>query len=105
MTKINELFKNEAFCVRFFDALEDTTALQAVLAEHGIEATEEETRTIAETAKAQIAKGEPQELTEEALDEVAGGLIGWVIAGVASGAFFGYQVYKARKDLNETFCR
>ena len=99
--KMNELFKNEAFCVRFFDALEDTTALQAVLADYGIEATAEETAEIAKTAKAQIAQ---EELNEEALDEVAGGIIGWVIAGVASGAFFGYQVYKARKGLNETFC-
>ena len=100
--KMNELFKNEEFCVRFFDALEDTTALQAVLADYGIEATAEETAEIAKTAKAQIAQ---EELNEEALDEVAGGIIGWVIAGVASGAFFGYQVYKARNGLNETFCR
>ena len=83
--KMNELFKNEEFCVRFFDALEDTTALQAVLADYGIEATAEETAEIAKTAKAQIAQ---EELNEEALDEVAGGIIGWVIAGVASGAFF-----------------
>ena len=102
MNKMNELFKNETFCVRFFDALEDTTALQSVLADFGIKATAEETVEIAKAARAQIAQ---EELNEEALDEVAGGLIGWVIAGVASGAFFGYQVYKARKGLNETFCR
>ena len=103
--KLNEMLKNEEFCIAFFDALEDIPTLKSLLERSGITAGDEEIRQLVAIAKQQIAKADGAELSEEDLDDVSGGIIGWVIAGVASGIFFGYQVYKAKKALNETFCR
>ena len=103
--KLTELLKNEEFCIAFFDALEDTPALKSLLERSSISATDEEIQQLVKIAKQQIAKADGAELSEDDLDDVSGGVIGWVIAGVASGIFFGYQVYKAKKGLNETFCR
>ena len=103
--KLTALLKNEEFCIAFFDALEDIPTLKSLLERSGISATDEEIHQLIAIAKQQIAKADGAELSEDDLDDVSGGVIGWVIAGVASGIFFGYQVYKARKGLNETFCR
>ena len=103
--KLTALLKNEEFCIAFFDALEDIPALESLLERNDITVGEEEIKQLVAIAKQQIAKADGAELSEDDLDDVSGGLIGWVIAGVASGIFFGYQVYKAKKALNETFCR
>ena len=103
--KLMELLKNEDFCVKFFDTLEDMTGLTALLEANGISVTDEEVKAIVKIAKQQMVKADGAELSEDDLDDVTGGVIGWVIAGVASGIFFGYQVYKAKKGLNETFCK
>lgn len=103
--KLNEMFKQEAFCIRFFDALEQPAELKAVLTENGIEVTDEELTELVAVAKAQIAKAEGEELSENELSDVAGGIWGYVVIGVAAGIFFGYQTYKSRKALNEGFCR
>ena len=103
--KLNELFKQEAFCVRFFDALEQPAEVKAVLAENNIAVTDEELSGIITLAKQQMAKEDDVELTESELADVAGGIWGYVIFGVAAGIFFGYQVYKARKTLNDGVCR
>lgn len=102
--KLIELLKNEEFCIAFFDALEDTPALKSLLERSGISATDEEIQQLVKIAKQQIAKADGAELSEDDLDDVSGGIIGWVIAGTVSGIFFGYQVYKARKAVNSWYC-
>lgn len=103
--KMIDLLKNEEFCVKFFDTLENETALKALLESEGVSLSEKELQDLIALAKKQIAKAERNELNEDDLEDVAGGLVGWVIAGVASGIFFGYQVYKARKSINQAVCR
>jgi hypothetical protein len=102
--KLTELLKNEEFCIAFFDALEDIPTLKSLLERSGISATDEEIRQLVAIAKQQIAKADGAELSEDDLDDVSGGIIGWVIAGTVSGIFFGYQVYKARKGVNSWYC-
>lgn len=103
--KLNEMFKQEAFCIRFFDALEQPAELKAVLTENDIAVTDEDLNVIIAVAKEQIAKADKEELSETELADVAGGIWGYVVIGVAAGIFFGYQTYKSRKALNEGFCR
>ena len=100
-----ELLKNEDFCVNFFDNLEDKNRLSALLEANGISVTEDEICELIKIAKQQISKADCAELNEADLDDVSGGIVGWVIGGVVSGIFFGYQVYKAKKGLNGTFCK
>ena len=103
--KMIDLLKNEEFCVKFFDNLKNETALKTLLENEGISLSEKELQDLIALTEKQIAKADRDELTEDDLEDVAGGWVGWVIAGVASGIFFGYQVYKARKNLNQTVCR
>jgi len=104
--KINELFKTESFSVAFFENLEDTAFVKSLFEENGVSLTDEE---IAQTiAVARTAESSSDgELSEDALSDAAGGIIGWVIAGTASAIFFGYQVYKARKGINSAlgYCK
>ncbi len=102
--KLTELLKNEEFCIAFFDALEDIPTLKSLLERSGITVGEDEIKQLLTIATQQIAKADGAELSETDLDNVSGGVIGWVIAGVASGIFFGYQVYKARKGVNSWYC-
>ena len=103
--KLIELLKNEDFCVKFFDSLEDLTALTALLEGNGVTVTADEVQELVKAAKQQIAKADNAELNEDDLDDVAGGVIGWVIAGTASAIFFGYQTYKNRKAVNDWYCK
>lgn len=101
--KIEELFKNEEFCVKFYDSIDDLSAIKTLLDENGVVSTEEDVKHFVDSIKARIASEEKGELSEEDMDEVSGGLVGWVVAGAVSAAFFGYQTYKNRKALNSTF--
>ena len=49
--KLMELLKNEDFCVKFFDTLEDMTGLTALLEANGISVTDEEVKAIVKIAK------------------------------------------------------
>lgn len=102
--KLIELLKNEEFCIEFFDTFEKIDGLKALLERNGITITDDEVQELIKIAKQQISKADNEELCENELDDVSGGLVGWVIAGVASGIFFGYQVYKSRKAINSWYC-
>lgn len=106
-TKIEELFKNEEFCIKFYDSIDDLSAIKALLEENGVVSTEEEIKHFVHSIKARIANEEKGELSEEDMEEVAGGLVGWVVAGAVSAAFFGYQTYKNTKALNRSlgYCK
>jgi len=98
---VNELFKKEGFCVDFFENIDDVSKIKEIFVNENIELTDEEVDEIIRLAQ-NIAERDSDELDEKDLGDVAGGFVGWVIAGVASGIFFGYQMYKTRKTLNTT---
>ena len=95
--KLNNLFQNEEFCVRYFDAVNDPNALKNVLAAEGIDLDETQLEDLIRQSREQMAKADQT--------DVSGGLIPYIIAGVALGIFFGYQVYKGRKTINDAVCR
>ena len=103
--KLVELFKNESFCSEFFDAIEDMSALNTLLNSNGIAIGENEIKELVMVVKQQMSNANSDELDADALDNVTGGLIGWVVAGVASAAFFGYQTYKNTKAIKDTICK
>ena len=98
MTNLNEtlntLFRSEAFVA---EAKRVTTIeeMQKLAAKYGVCLTEEEVvemcRTIAEQLQAD------GELSEEALENVAGGVWGWVVVGVVSVGAFALGVYNGYK--------
>lgn len=102
--KLIELFKNEEFCVNFFEAIDKTDELKSLLGKNGINISDEELKELIDVAKQQMAKVDNEELNEDELDDVSGGVVGWIVAGVVCGIFFGYQTYKAKTAFNGTFC-
>ena len=98
--KIEELFSKEDFCVSYFDSLDDTKAIKDLLANNGLDASDEEMTQLIDLTKQNIEKKESGELTEEDLKNVNGGLIGWVVAGAIGAVCFGYGAYQGRKVIN-----
>lgn len=70
--KIKELFGNEEF-VKKIEGLESPAEMSAVFKEYGVEMSEDD---MAEFMKAAMKKESGEELGEEALEDVNGGLIG-----------------------------
>ena len=99
MTNLNEtlntLFRNEAFAE---EAKHVTTVeeMQKLAAKYDVRLTEEEIvemcRVIAEQLQAD------GELSETALENVAGGVWGWVVVGVVSVGAFALGVYNGYKN-------
>jgi hypothetical protein len=73
---VKEVFSDEAFVKELFE-METASQVQAALKEKGIELTEAEILEIRDT----LAKVESGELTEDMLENVAGGI---TIAGIIS---------------------
>lgn len=101
--KIEELFKNEMFCDKFFDNIDNAVEIKQLFTENEIDLSGEDIAQLIDLTKKSIAKQENGELAEDELDAVSGGIVGYIIAGVAGAIFFGYQTYKNRKKLNNTF--
>lgn len=98
--KIEELFKNEDFCVAFFDSIDDIAKIKNLLNENGLILSDDEIAQLIDLSKKTMSSGDSVELSESDMDSVSGGIVGWVVAGAASAVFFGYQVYQGRKGLN-----
>ena len=96
--KLMELLKDEDFCVKFFDNLNDLSELRKLLEENGIQADDEELHALVELTKAQIAKKECNELSEEDLDNVSGGMVG--LALLVTGIVIAYEIYKIKTSRN-----
>ena len=92
--KLMELLKDEDFCVKYFDNLDDLSELRRLLEENGIETDDEELRALVEVTKEQIAREESDELSEEELDQVAGGFPGLII--LATAIIVAYTIYKLK---------
>ena len=93
--KLVELLKDEDFCVKYFDVLEDLPELNNLLAANGIELTETELCDLVKITKQQIAKEENEELSEDDLEDVSGGYLG--LALIITAIVFAYSLYKIRK--------
>ena len=94
MDLLKEKMQDEDFCVAFFDNLDDIAEITALLERSGIAATEEEILELVRLAKEQVAKDGSDELSEEDLDDVAGGMIGFAI--VTTILVIGYTIYKIK---------
>ncbi len=93
--KLVELLKDEDFCVKYFDVLEDLPELNNLLAVNGIELTETELCDLVKITKQQIAKEENEELSEDDLEDVSGGYLG--LALIVTAIVIAYSIYKIRK--------
>lgn len=80
--KINELFASEEFKN---EASKISTAeeLQELFAKHGVEMTVDEVIELCGVIARYMEADAKEELTQNELDEVAGGVIGWLAVGVA----------------------
>ena len=89
MEKMGNLFKNEEFCLKFYDC-KDLQSAVALFVENGVEMTEEGVKALIDYVKAIIKKLRENdgELTEEDLEQVAGG--GW--GGAFLGGLLGFVV-------------
>ena len=96
--KLVELLKDEGFCVKYFDSLENLPLLNNLLVENGIILTEEELNDLVKITKQQIAKEDNRELSEDDLEDVSGGYIGLVL--VVTAIYIAYSVYKIKKIQN-----
>ena len=88
------MFKDEDFCVKYFDSLNDLGEFRKFLVENGIQPNDEEVNALVELTKAQIAKEERAEFSEADLDDVSGGMVG--LALVVTAIVIAYQIYKIK---------
>jgi len=98
MDLLKEKMQEEDFCVAFFENLENISEVTALLERSGIEATEEEILELVKIAKEQVAKDDSDELSEEDLEDVSGGMIGFVI--ILTIVIIGYKIYKIKTMQN-----
>lgn len=97
--KIKELMNNAEFVAKI-TAMEEPEEVQNAFAEQGIEFTLEQINQIAEMA----INNDAEELNEDALDAVAGGIlaeIAIVASGIALFANTMAEVNKARKEAGK----
>ena len=86
--RIKEVFADEVF-VKDFWSKETPEEAQALLAEKDIDVSVEELvkiRNIVERKLQATENGEPTELTEEELADIAGGAVLWILMGVLIAA-------------------
>lgn len=94
--KMNMLFKNEGFTAEA-KGITTVEEMQKLMAKYEVEMSEEEIHEMCRIIANQI-EGE-EELSENALDSVAGGFPGWWIAvGVVCVGAFAVGVYNGLKD-------
>ena len=96
--QIKTLFENEAFVEKFTNA-EDLSEIKQLFADNGVEMSDDEVKQFVEAVLSLAEKG-VGEMSEDQLDNVAGGFVGWVVLGVAAGVVGGTCAYKLRKKLN-----
>ena len=95
--KMKEVFADEAFVKSLFE-LESAAEVQAALKEKGVELSEEQIVGIrelllkVESGEISVAQLENGELSEETLEQVAGGLAGTTILAIYLGILGGGQV-------------
>ena len=107
MEKIKKIFADEAFVKDLFE-LETAAEVQAALKEKGVEMSEEEILAVrdllakmesgeitVEQAEQWSKQAESGELSDEMLEQVAGGLAGTTILAIYVGVFVGGQALSA----------
>ena len=107
MEKIKKIFADEVFVKGLFE-LETAAEVQAALKEKGVEMSEEEILAVrdllakmesgeisVEQAEQWSKQAESGELSDEMLEQVAGGLAGTTILAIYVGVFVGGQVLSA----------
>lgn len=93
--KMNTLFRNEAFVaeVKNVTTVEE---MQKLMAKHGAAVSEDEIMEMCRIIAEQMQND--GELSEEALENVAGGVWGWVVVGVVSAGAFALGLYNGYKS-------
>jgi hypothetical protein len=79
--------------------------VKKLFAEKGVELSDEEVGELIAYTKSNVIGNESGELSESEMENVSGGVLGWIALGVAGGIFFGYQTYKNVKTLGSAICR
>lgn len=98
--KLTELFNSENAKAKL-NAIDDIEELKQFLDENDIELSYEDLAELLKSAVACSEKSNSDELTEEDMDNVSGGLIGWIILGGILAGAGGWGANKARKLYNQ----
>ena len=96
--QVNALFENEEFSKKFTE-VEDFDALKNLFTSFGVEMSDDDVCKFLEAAIL-CADRSSGELSEDEMENVAGGFVEWIIAGVGLGIIGGVSTYKLRKLLN-----
>lgn len=97
--KINVLFENEDFACKFFDT-EDWTEMKSMLVENGVEISDGEFKSLLQSMLVAAEHKNGDELNEEEMENVSGGIIGWLILGGAGAIIGGVATHQLRRVLN-----
>ena len=88
VTKLQEMLQNdEAFAKQVFEA-ESTESVQSLLSSKGLDFSIEELDALKELVE-KLSASDADELGEDALEQVAGGLVGKILAGLGITAVVG----------------
>lgn len=97
--KIKNLFADEEFAKKF-SAAEDFAEVKQLFADNGIDISDDELNHLLEAMLAKIEARDGSELSEDQLENVAGGFIEWIILGGVFAVVGGVSAYKLRKVIN-----
>lgn len=94
MEKLEKVFKDEAMAAKLKEAA-DIDAIKAVLAEAGVELTEEELAEVVRVAAESAGSGE---LSEDQMDEVSGGIVRTALKALGYTWKFACHVYGGPRE-------
>lgn len=97
--KLKALFEDKEFGAKFRE-IEDFAEMKKLFADNGVEISDEDLKKGLEIVLKNAENQNTDELTEEQMEEVSGGFVGWIIFGGACAVVSGVSAYKLRKALN-----
>ncbi len=96
--KVQNLLSDDKFISKLNEK-ESFMEIKDLFGENGVELSEDELKMILNAILVTVDKSNG-EISETELENVNGGIVGWVILGVGAGIVGGVSAYKLRKALN-----
>ena len=97
--RMKTVFADSDFATKF-NSLESFEEVKNLFVEYGIVIDDEDLKNCLKSMIEAVESKNGSEVSEEELDNVSGGFVGFVVAGVVLGTISGVSLYKLRRFFN-----